>query len=128
MTGCSEPVSKAVEENELRAVLRVRLYREKKFYGPGIHHLLQLTEELGSLSAACQRMGMSYSKGRRIIGNMEEELGATVLESGQGGKTGGYSRLTPQARDMMTRYGAFLEEAEAAVQALFHRHFPPSTL
>lgn len=114
-----------MEGNELRAVLRVRLYREKKFYGPGIHQLLQLTEELGSLSAACQHMGISYSKGRRIVGDMEEELGTTVLESGQGGKAGGYSRLTPQAKDMMTRYGAFLEEAEAEVQALFHRHFPP---
>lgn len=113
-----------MEGNELRAVLRVRLYREKKFYGPGIHQLLQLTEELGSLSAACQHMGISYSKGRRIVGDMEEELGVTVLESGQGGKAGGYSRLTPQAKDVMTRYGAFLEEAEAAVQELFRKHFP----
>jgi len=55
---------------------------------------------------------------------MEEALGAAVLETGQGGKTGGYSHLTPQAKDMMARYGAFLEEAEAAVQALFHQHFP----
>ena len=117
-------MSKAVEGKELRAVLRIRLYREKKFYGPGIHQLLQLTEELGSLSAACQQMGISYSKGRRIVGGMEEELGAAVLETGQGGKTGGYSRLTPQAKEMMTRYGAFLEEAEAAVQELFRKHFP----
>lgn len=113
-----------MEGKELRAVLRIRLYREKKFYGPGIHQLLQLTEELGSLSAACQQMGISYSKGRRIVGGMEEELGAAVLETGQGGKTGGYSRLTPQAKDMMTRYGVFLEEAEAAVQELFRKHFP----
>ena len=114
------------EEKALRAVLRIRLYREKKFYGPGIHQLLQLTEELGALSAACQRMGMSYSKGRRIVGDMEEELGTAVLETAQGGRTGGSSRLTPQAKEMMTRYGAFLAEAEEAVQALFHRHFPPS--
>lgn len=112
------------EKKALRAVLRIRLYREKKFYGPGIHQLLQLTEELGSLSAACQHMGLSYSKGRRIVGDMEEELGTPVLETRQGGKAGGYSRLTPQAREMMARYSAFLEEAEEAVQELFRRHFP----
>lgn len=112
------------EEKELRAVLRVRLYKEKKFYGPGIHQLLQLTEELGSLSAACQHMGISYSKGRKIVGDMEEALGTPVLETRQGGRTGGCSRLTPQAKEMVVRYGAFLEEAEAAVQELFHRHFP----
>lgn len=116
------------EEKTLRAVLRIRLYREKKFYGPGIHQLLQLTEELGSLSAACQHMGMSYSKGRRIVGDMEEALGAAVLETGQGGRTGGYSRLTPQAKEMMVRYGAFLEEAEAAVQELFRKHFQTETV
>lgn len=116
------------EEKALRAVLRIRLYKEKKFYGPGIHQLLQLTEELGSLSAACQEMEMSYSKGRKIIADMEEELGTAVLETHQGGRTGGCSRLTPQAKEMMVRYGAFLEEAEAAVQELFRKHFQTETV
>lgn len=106
-----------------RASFQLRIRREKVFYGPGVHQLLQLTEELGSLLGACQHMGMSYTKGRRIISVMEEQLGTPVLETRQGGKAGGSSRLTGEAREIMERYGAFQEEAEAALQEIFRKHF-----
>ena len=103
---------------------KIRINREKGFYGPGAHQLLQLTEEFGSLSQACQHMGISYSKGRKIIATLEDQLGVPILETRQGGKAGGFSRLTEAARAMMRQYSAFLEEAEAAVQEIFRKHFP----
>ena len=109
--------------SKMRASFQIRISKERKFYGPGVHFLLQLTEELGSLSSACQHMGISYSKGRKIIAVMEEQLGALVLETQQGGKTGGFSRLTKEAKQMMLRYSAFQEEAEAVLQELFRKHF-----
>lgn len=108
---------------KLRASFRLRISREKVFYGPGAHHLLQLIEEFGSLSNACQHMGMSYTKGRKIIAIMEEQLGTPVLETKQGGKDGGYSRLTEEAQAMMSCYSAFWEEADALLQKLFQKHF-----
>ena len=107
----------------MTAQVQLRIRREKVFYGPGSHQLLQLTETEGSLANACQRMGISYTKGRRIISVMEEQLGKPVLETGQGGKRGGYSHLTEAARQMMDSYTAFQEEAEDAVQKLFQKHF-----
>lgn len=102
---------------------KTRIHREKGFYGPGAHQLLQLTEEFGSLSQACQHMGISYSKGRKIIATLEDQLGVPILETRQGGKAGGFSRLTHAAVEMMRRYSAFREEAEAAVQEIFLKHF-----
>ena len=108
---------------KMRASFRIKISRERDFYGPGIHQLLQLTEESGSLSNACQHMGISYSKGRKIIATMEEQLQLPVLETQQGGKTGGFSRLTEESKKMMHTYDAFLEEAEAALRVIFEKHF-----
>lgn len=103
---------------------KIRLGKEKGFYGPGVHQLLQLTEEYGSLSQACQQMGMSYSKGRKIIATMEEQLGVPILETRQGGKSGGFSHLTEAAKSMIEHYSAFWGEADDAIQAIFRKHFP----
>lgn len=109
-----------------RAALRFRLLAERVFYGPGPHKLLELTRELGSLSEACRCMGISYTKGRKLISTMEQQLGASVIETRQGGKGGGFSHLTPRARDLMARYSAFCLEAENVLQALFQKHFAAS--
>lgn len=108
---------------QLHAGFQIRISREKVFYGPGPHHLLQLTDEFGSLSNACQHMGMSYTKGRRIISTMEEELGFPVLETQQGGKTGGSSRLTQSALSLMARYCDFEAEAAQMLEELFQKYF-----
>lgn len=109
----------------LRPVFRFQLMRDQRFYGPGAHQLLQLTEETGSLLEACRRMGISYSKGRKIISNLEQQMGRPILESTRGGKAGGASTLTPEGRELVHRYGAFCREAEECLSALFDKHFPP---
>ena len=118
-----ETLLKGHDVMKMRASFRIKISRERDFYGPGIHQLLQLTEESGSLSNACQHMGISYSKGRKIIATMEEQLQLPVLETQQGGKTGGFSRLTEESKKMMHTYDAFLEEAEAALRVIFEKHF-----
>ena len=107
----------------LRPVFRFQLMRERRFYGTGAHQLLHLIEETGSLLTACRRMDMSYSKGRKVIANLEDQLGFPVIQSRQGGKTGGSSVLTAQATALMQRYDAFSAEAETALQAIFDKHF-----
>ncbi|MBR0025532.1 MAG: NTP transferase domain-containing protein [Clostridia bacterium] len=108
---------------KFRFAAQLRVGRESVFYGPGIHQLLQLTEEFGSLLDACRHMGISYSKGRKILSSLESQLGCPVLESRQGGKSGGSSRLTDAAQDLMRRYGAFCAEADTALDAIFRKHF-----
>lgn len=108
---------------KLHVTSQFQIGKECSFYDPGVHHLMKLTEELGSLAEACRYVGISYSKGRKIVHTIEEQLGSSVIESQQGGRGGGFSRLTDEAKDIMKCYDAFCEEAEAAVEKLFEKHF-----
>lgn len=108
--------------------LRVRLAGERVFYGPGPHQLLELTGESGSLLEACRQMGISYSKGRKIIAAIERQTGHPVITSQQGGPNGGRSVLTAEGRELLERYAAFCEEANARVEELFEKYFPSSEL
>lgn len=108
---------------ELRHDIKIRIAREKPFYGPGSHHLLQLTSETSSLREACRNMGISYSKGRKIIALMEQQFGERVIESKQGGKAGGRSVVTEKGLELMRNYAEFCSEANHKVGELFVKYF-----
>jgi len=116
--------SSGADTGRLRLEYRIRLARETWFYGPGAHQLLRLTAETKSLREACRRMGISYSKGRRIISVIEQQQGCAIVESKQGGKHGGSSVLTAQATELMKNYDAFYREAALGLQKLFEQYFP----
>lgn len=121
-----EERTQLIEEHDLarlRLDFRVRLMREKAFYGPGTHQLLQLTEETGSLLEACRHMGISYSKGRKIIATTEQQLGYPVIESQQGGRTGGRSALTEQGKALIRGYAEFYTRAKQTLEELFQTYF-----
>lgn len=109
---------------ELHFDLRLRLMKERAFYGPGTHQLLQLTEETGSLLDACRLMGISYSKGRKLIFKTERQMGYAVIESQQGGKTGGRSIVTAKGKELMAAYSGLTAEARQCLQQLFQKYFP----
>ncbi len=108
----------------LRFDLQLRLAREQIFYGPGAHQLLQLTGETGSLLEACRQMGISYSKGRKIVASIERQTGRPVLESRQGGPAGGGSALTEEGRRLVERYAALCREANERLEEIFEKYFP----
>ncbi len=84
-----------------------------KFYGPGVQDLLNGIRIHGSVKEACERMNLSYSKGRRILKNAEAALGYPLVIRQQGGAAGGSARLTPQAEDFMARYLQLTEAVSA---------------
>jgi len=108
---------------KLHPDIRIRVAREKPFYGPGSHLLLRLTDETGSLREACRHMGISYTKGRALILRIEQQLGYPVIESRQGGKAGGNSVVTEQGKELIQNYTKFLEEVKDCINELFSRYF-----
>ncbi len=111
------------DAGKLRLSFQLRIGREEVFYGPGVHQLLLLTQEQGSLADACKFMGISYSKGRKIVQTMEEQTGSPVLITRQGGKGGGYSKLTEEAKRVIRQYDALQMEAEKMLEDLFAKYF-----
>ena len=94
-------------EKKLHAVLSVRLFTDRKSFGPGIAQLLRRVDEHHSLRAAAQSMEMAYSKAWTITKNAEEGLGIKLLTSTTGGKGGGGAQLTPQARQFLEAYDSY---------------------
>ena len=77
--------------------LKVKLYIQngsEKFMGIGVLWVLQKTHELGSLRAAANNLGISYSKVYRMIVNLENNLGARVLDRRKGGADRSGATLT----------------------------------
>ncbi len=90
----------------MKSKLRITLATDQneKFYGPGVQDLLYGIQEYGSVKEACEKMSLSYSKGRRILKHAEAALGYPLVVRQQGGALGGSARITPEAADFMERY------------------------
>ncbi len=95
-----------------------------RFLGPGVVELLEAIAATGSVKQACQQMGLSYTKGWRLVHTLEAELGVPCVTRQQGGVGGGRASLTPECRTMLDRFERFSGEVDAAVATLFARHFP----
>ena len=82
--------------NDLHANLTVRIFTDRKCFGPGVAELLRRVRELHSLRAAAMSMNMAYSKAWRIIRTAETVFGCKLLSSTIGGAHGGGAVLTPE--------------------------------
>ncbi len=107
----------------LRPSIQVRLEKEDIFFGPGKARLLEYIWETGSVQEACQEMGLSYSKGTRMIKKAEKELGYKLLERWTGGYGGGGSRLTKEGSDLLQKYKEFALQVEIEADRVFQEIF-----
>lgn len=108
----------------MRPVTSVFLYEEnEKFFGEGPCRLLHGIERTGSLRAAAMEMNMSYSKAIALINRAEKALKFPLTEKKIGGKGGGGSHLTPEAKEFLKRYEAYREECYEANSRIYHEIF-----
>ena len=108
----------------MRSVVSVYLYEEgEKFFGEGPCRLLHGIERTGSLRAAAMEMNMSYSKAITIMNRAEKALKFPLTEKTIGGKGGGGSQLTPEAKEFLKRYEAYREACYEANSRIYHEIF-----
>lgn len=115
-------------KEKLRYGVSIRLYGENKAFGPGIACLLRRIEETGSLQGAAASMNMAYSKAWKILKETEGEWGIALTNRETGGRSGGGSTLTEEAKEILGKYEAFVREAERQMDLLFEREFTPEWL
>lgn len=102
--------------------LKVKLYIQngsEKFMGIGVLWVLQKTQELGSLRAAANNLGISYSKVYRMIVNLEKNLGARVIERRKGGADRSGATLTEFGIRFAEMYDTFQRECKALLDPEF---------
>lgn len=114
-----------MREENLHYGMSLKLYFEDKAFGPGVARLLRNIEKTGSLLGAAKEMNMAYSKAWKIIKNIESIWGFALTERETGGKDGGGSTLTPQAKEILGRYEKFCAEAKKAVDGVYEMYFSP---
>nr|NLI48859.1 LysR family transcriptional regulator [Propionibacterium sp.] len=108
----------------VRAQAKTVLVGGTRFLGPGVVELLEAIASTGSVKQACQQIGLSYTKGWRLVHTLEAELGFACVARQQGGIGGGRASLTPECRALLDRFEDFTAQVDASVAALFAEHFP----
>lgn len=83
--------------------------------GPGKVALLELIEELGSISRAGKAMHMSYRTAWQLVTSMNEHFVEPLVASTKGGVQGGGARLTPMGREVLHRYRGMERRALEAI-------------
>ena len=112
-----------MEEYDLQYKMRLRIYKNDVVFGPGVAELMEHVQETDSLSEACRRMGMAYSKGWKIVRRAENDLGFSLMEGNRGGRHGGKMILTEEGKDFLMRYRRFESELEQNAEKLFGKYF-----
>lgn len=77
---------------------------EKPIAGEGRIELLETIEKEGSLNKAAERMEMSYRNVWGIIKKLEDRLEVDLVKTVRGGKGGGGTKLTKEAKEIVGRY------------------------
>ncbi len=112
-----------MDENKLHPALTVRLYTDRKCFGPGVAMLLRRVRTLHSLRAAAMDMDMAYSKAWTILHTAEQELGVKLVHSATGGRGGGGAVLTGEGERLLEAFDAYEAELKAAAVRLFPQYF-----
>lgn len=107
----------------MKPLVHVGLKAGEKFFGPGACELLELIGQTGSVQEACARMSLSYSKGSRILKNIEKQLGEDVVQRWTGGVGGGGAELTKKGVWLTGNYRKMEAEIEKAAEEAFDRYF-----
>lgn len=97
--------------------------KNEKIFGLGPIMLLKKTCDLGSLNKAAMKMNMSYSKALSIIKNAEEGLCIKLLIRQSGGREGGGSTITEEARELIRKYEEFNIIAGEVIQNIYNEIF-----
>lgn len=108
---------------DLKFKNKIIIFHDEPAFGQGVARIMNLVRETKSLSKAYQIMGLSSSKGWKIIKRAEEDLGFALFNTVVGGKDGGNSELSHQGKDILNRYNAFTDEVDRESERLFIKYF-----
>ena len=85
--------------------------------------MLKNIDKLGSLRKASIEMNMAYTKALQLVNKAEKELGFKLCEKSIGGKGGGGSVLSNEAREFMEKYEKYADECRRSSQEIYNRYF-----
>jgi len=103
-----------------RLKLKLVLGDNDTLLGPGKIALLKAIQKEHSLSKAAKSINMSYRRAWLLIQESNDSLKQPVLLTQTGGQSGGGSKLTEIATEVIRIYEQLTSEAEEATEATRH--------
>jgi len=80
--------------------------------------LIEAVDELGSITAAAKRLGLSYKGAWDIVQGLNNLFATPLIEAAPGGKAGGVARATVCGREVAIAFRRVQAEIDAAVAKL----------
>ena len=96
---------------------------EEGILGDGKFELIDCIDQLGSLKAAADKMGISYRKAWGNVRDAEEKLGFLLVDKHRGGQHGGKSELTSEGKELIEAYKELLIEFDDAIYQITKKFF-----
>lgn len=87
--------------------------------GDGKWQILKAVEREGSLTAACNTLGLTYRRTWGDLKKIEEQLGFPLLNKSRGGKEGGTSELSEQGKKLVRAFDQFHKEVDDRISEAF---------
>lgn len=87
--------------------------------GDGKWQILRAVEEEGSLTAACQKLGLTYRRTWGDLKKIEQQLGFPLLNKSRGGREGGMSELSIQGKALVEAFDKFHKQVDDKIQFAF---------
>lgn len=116
-----------MEDSKLHPAVTLRLYTDRKCFGPGVAMLLRRVRTMHSLRSAAMDMNMAYSKAWTILREAENGLGFKLLHSTTGGRNGGGAVLTEQGERLLEAYDLCERELKEYGRRLYRQHLSAFT-
>lgn len=107
------------DDSLLQPYYRLGVRKGKVVFDSRTRLLLKLIDEYSSVSGACQRMSLSLSKAWKMVNELEQEVGYTVVERRQGGSRGGKTHLSREGHHFLQCYMDY----ESRVKEYLRREF-----
>jgi len=111
------PMPEPPEPPRSALFLRIRiLHGEVAAFGTGKAALLEAIGACHSIAAAGRSLGLSYSKTRRLVDEMNQSFAKPLVESAKGGLHGGGARMTETGRKVLAAFRTMEACAQASMQ------------
>ncbi|HKJ04375.1 MAG TPA: LysR family transcriptional regulator [Geopsychrobacteraceae bacterium] len=91
--------------------------------GYGRARLLNAIADSGSISAACQLLGISYRRAWAKLQKMEKQAPFAILERHKGGKGGGGTTLTKETISLLQQYAELTTMIDTKLQECNSKQF-----
>jgi len=80
--------------------------------------MIEAIGELGSISAAAKRLGLSYKGAWDVVQALNNLFESPLIEAAPGGRTGGVAQVTARGRAVVTAFRRVQQELDAALAKL----------